>query len=101
MAMALDAHTLVHPGLAENIASDGARDVLSLLKDSPLKQQLGARCFFLHSDFSRVLLGCGKGVTNQQWSTAGMVNNILDPHQVQYSLLTQGGLTWCTNLGFK
>ncbi len=54
--------------------------------------QTGARWFFLHSDKGRVLLRCGKGMTNKQWSIVGVVNDFLDLQRVQYSLLPQGGL---------
>ncbi len=53
---------------------------------------MGARWFFLRPDLGRVLLRCGKGVTNQQWSIVGVVNNFLDPQRVQYSLLPQGDI---------
>ncbi len=51
---------------------------------------MGARWFLLHPDLDRVLLRCGKGVTNQQSSIVGVVNDFLDPQRVQYSLLPQG-----------
>ncbi len=61
---------------------------MSLLKGFPLETIAGCK-MVLFTTCPRVLLRCGKGVTNQQWSIVGVVNDFLDSQQVQYSLLPQ------------
>ncbi len=79
----------------------GAKEMMSLLKGFPAPSEEKV-CIItatqllcdgsVYTDFSRVLLRCGKGVTNQQWSTVGLVDGFLDPPWVQYFLLTHGDL---------
>ena len=81
-----------HPRLAKNIAPDGGLGGDVLVNEASVLQSIKPDKYCLHCDFSRSLLRRGKIVTNQQGSIMGAVTAFLDPHRVQYFLLTQGSL---------
>ncbi len=65
----LKVNTTQHPGLTENIAPDGGPGSDDIVKGIPPWD----------NSWGQDGLRCGKGVTNQQWSIVGVVNDFLDP----------------------